>query len=120
MRNFKDALTEGQNKKVRELQTLIKEILARQDESKIEVTSKLKDFQQGQQQTSKMLKDLLAKGEKLRIRDFKAMLIEFRRQRKDRISFQERRRREVKDMLNEFKAQRTEVKQDRLADLREA
>jgi hypothetical protein len=120
LRNFKDALTEGQTENVKELQTLIKEILARQDESKIEVTSKLKEFQQGQQQTSEMLKDLLVRGEKLRIRDFKAMLGEFKRQRAERITCQERRRREVKELLGEFKAKRTEVQQDRLAELQEA
>jgi hypothetical protein len=120
LRNFKDALTEGQTEKVGELQTLIKEILTRQDESKIEVTSKLKEFQQGQQQTSEMLKDLLAKGEKLRIRDFKATLGEFKRQRAERITYQERRRREVKDMLSGFKAKRTEAEQDRLVGLRKA
>jgi len=120
LRNFKDALTEGRIKKVKELQTLIKEILTKQDESKIEVTSKLKEFQQGQQQTSKMLKDLLAKGEELRIRDFKAMLGEFKRQRKERIACQERRRQGVKDMLGEFKAKRTEEEQDRLVGMREA
>jgi len=119
LRDFKDALTKGQVQKVRELQTLIKEILTRQDESKIEVTSKLKEFQQGQQQTSKMLGDLLARGEDLRIRDFKAMLTEFKRQRKERIACQERRRREVKDMLGEFKAKRTEAERDRLVELRE-
>ena len=119
LRDFKDALTKGQVQKVRELQTLIKEILTRQDESKIEVTSKLKEFQQGQQQTSKMLGDLLARGEDLRIRDFKAMLTEFKRQRKERIACQERRRREVKDMLGEFKAKRTEAERNRLVELRE-
>ena len=120
LRNFKDALTEGRTEKVKELQTLIKEILTRQDESKIEVTSKLKEFQQGHQQTSKMFKELLSKGKELRIRHFKAMLGEFKRQRKERIACQERRRREVKDMLGEFKAKRTEIKQDRLAELQEA
>jgi len=120
LRNFKDALTEGHAQKVKELQIVIKEILSRQDESKIEVTSKLKEFQQGQQQTSEMLKDLLAKGEKLRIRDFKATLGEFKRQRKERIACQERRRREVKDMLSEFKAKRAEVEQERFAEPREA
>jgi len=120
LRDFKDALTEGQTQKAKELQTLIKEILTKQDESKIEVTSKLKEFQQGQQQTSKMLGDLLAKGKELRIRDFKATLGEFKRQRAERIAYQERRRREVKDMLSEFKAKRTEVEQYRLAELQEA
>jgi len=120
LRNFKDALTEGQTEKVKELQTLIKEILTRQDESKIEVTSKLKEFQQGQQQTSKMLKELLTRGEELRIRDFKTMLAEFKRQRKERIACQERRRQKVKDMLGEFKAKRTEAEQDRLIEMRNA
>jgi len=120
LRNFKEALTEGHAQKVRELQTVIKEILSRQDESKIEVTSKLKEFQQGQQQTSEMLGDLLSRGEDLRIRDFKAMLTEFKKQRKERIACQEQRRREVKELLGEFKAKRTEVEQDRLAEPREA
>jgi hypothetical protein len=119
LRDFKDALTEGQTQKAKELQTLIKEILTKQDESKIEVTSKLKEFQQGQQQTSKMLGDLLAKGEELRIRDFKVMLGEFKRQRAERIAYQERRRREVKDMLSEFKAKRTEAERNRFAELQE-
>jgi len=120
LRNFKDALTEGQAEKVKELQTLIKDILSKQDKSKIEVTSKLKEFQQGQQQTSKMLRDLLAKGEKLRIRDFKAMLAEFKKQREQRIACQERRREEVRDMLGKFKAERTQAERERLAELREA
>jgi hypothetical protein len=120
LRNFKDALTEGQAQKAKELQTLIKEILSRQDENKNNVKLKLKEFQEGQQQTSKMLRDLLAKGENLRIRDFKVMLAEFGRQRKERIAGQERRRQKVKDMLSGFKAKRTEVEQDRLADQRQA
>jgi len=120
LRNFKDALTEGQAEKVKELQKLIKEILSKQDESKIEVTSKLKEFQQGQQQTSKMLKDLLAKGEELRIRHFKTMLVEFKRQRKERIACQRQRRQDVKNMLDAFKAKRTETEQDRLVELQKA
>jgi hypothetical protein len=114
LRNFKDALTEGRVQKVRELQTLIKEILTKQNESKNNVTSKLKEFQQGQQQTSKMLGDLLAKGEDLRIRDFKTMLVEFNRQRKERITCQQQRSREVKNMLDAFKTKRTKAEQDRL------
>jgi len=120
LRGFKDALTKGHVQKVRELQTRVKEILTKQDESRIEVTSKLKEFQQGQQQTSKMLGDLLTRGKELRIRDFKAMLTEFKRQRKERIACQERRRREVKNMLGEFKAKRTKAERDRLVELQEA
>ncbi len=118
--SFTDALLQGQSQKAKEGQTLIREILSRQDESKIEVTSRLKEIQQGQEQTSKMLKDLLTKGEALRIRDFKAMLGEFKRQRNKRIAGHEQRRREVQEMLNEFKARRTDAKRDRFAELQEA
>lgn len=117
LRAFKDALTKGQAQEVKELQKLIKEILSKQDESKNEVTSKLKEFQQGQQQTSKMLNELLGRGEELRIRHFKAMLAEFKRQRAERIACQEQRRREVRDMLGKFKVNRAWAEQERLADL---
>ncbi len=117
LRGFKDALTEGQTQKVKELQALIKEILTKQDESKIEVTSKLKEFQQGQQQASKMLKDLLAKGEELRIRDFKAMLRQFECYHADRIASKEERRRIVRKMLDGFKVKRTETERNCLAGL---
>jgi len=120
LRNFKNVLTEGQAEKVKELQTLIEKILSKQNESKNEVTSKLKEFQQGQQQTSKMLRELLTKGEKLRIKDFKEMLVEFEKLRERRIACQGQRRREVKDMLGKFKAKRTRAEQERLAELRKA
>ncbi|OHB78571.1 MAG: hypothetical protein A2Z25_14810 [Planctomycetes bacterium RBG_16_55_9] len=116
---FKDALIAGQGEKVQDLQTLIRSILSQQDQNKNEVASKLKELQHGQQQTSKMLRDLLAKGEELRIRDFKAMLAEFKRQRAERIAGQERRRRQVKDMLSEFKAKRTETEQDKSVEQQE-
>jgi hypothetical protein len=120
LKEFKDALIEGHAQKVNKLQILIKKILSKQDESRNEVTSKLKEFQQGQQQTSKMLRDLLGKGEKLRIKDFKAMLVEFRKQREQRIACQERRREDVRNMLGKFKAERTQAERERLAELREA
>lgn len=116
LRNFKDALTEGQAQKVKELQALIKETLTKQDENKNKVTSKLKELQQGQQQTSKMLKELLAKGEELRIRDFKTMLKKFEFYHADRVAHKEERRRKVRKMLDGFKAKRTEVEQGCLAE----
>lgn len=116
LQEFRDALTEGRAEKVRELQILIREILSKQDECKNKVTSKLEQFQQGQRQTSKMLKELLAKGEKLRIRDFKEMLAEFKKQRRKREARREQRRRQVRDMLGRFKAERTEAERTRLED----
>ena len=118
LREFRDALVAGRADKVKELHTLIKEILSQQGESKDAITSKLENFQEGQRQTSKMLKGLLAKGEKLRIRDFKAMLAEFKKQRQERVTGHKQRRQQVRDMLDKFKAERTEAERDRLADQR--
>jgi len=120
LRNFTDALAKGEAQRVKEFHTAIKDILDRQEQRKREVTSKLKEFQKEQQETAKMLKDLSAKGRKLRIKDFKLMLIEFKRQRKERIARQEERRQEVKDMLDEFKAKRTNAERARLTEQREA
>lgn len=116
LRDFKDALVTGQAEKVKDLQTFIREILNKQDENKNEVASRIREFENGQRQTSEMLRDLLAKGEELRIRDFKTMLAEFRRQRAERIAASEQRRREVRAMLGQFNAKRTEVEQRRFAE----
>ena len=60
-----------------------------------------------------MLRDLLAKGRELRIKDLKSTLAEFGRQRSERLVQQGQRREEVQDMLREFRAQRVEAEQDR-------
>ncbi len=116
--SFTQALVQGQEAEV--WHAHIKEILSKQNESKMEVTAELNELQQGQQQTSKMIKGLLDKGEALRLKDFKAMLGEFKKQRKDRMASQQQRRRDVKTMLDEFKAQRTEAEHERLLELQEA
>ena len=115
LRSFKDALAKGEAQRVREFQTLIKEIFAEQEKRKEEVVSKLKEFQKEQQGMAKMLKSLLAKGRELRIRDLKLMLADFKKQRKERIARQQERQQEVQNLLGEFKAERAEVAQNRLA-----
>ena len=115
LRNFKDALAKGEAQRVREFQTVIREILAEQERRKEEVISNLKEFQKEQQETAKMLKNLLAKGRELRIRDLKLMLAEFKKQQEERIAHQQERRQEVQTLLGEFKAERAEVAQSRLA-----
>lgn len=102
----KDALAKGEAERIKEFQALIKEILAKQDERKNEVTSKLKEFQKEQQEVAKRLKELLAKGNQLRIRDLKSMLKEFKAQNKERIARQEERRDGVWSMLGDFKNER--------------
>ena len=61
----------------------------------------------------KKLKELLAKGRDLRIKDFKSMLEEFNISHKERITRQEERGEEVQRMLGNFKKKRVEVDRSR-------
>jgi len=91
---------------------MIKDILARQDERKDEVTSRLKDFQNAQQEMAKRLKELLAKGRELRIKDLKSMLKELKVEYKERIARQEERREEVRNLLGGFMKERVEANEN--------
>jgi len=109
LERFKDSLARGEALRLKEFQSLIKEILAKQDERKDEVTSGLKQFQKEQKILESRLKELLAKGNELRIRDFKLMLKEFKAQHRERIARQEKRRQEVRSMLGDFKKEKIEA-----------
>ena len=103
---FKDSLARGEAQRVKEFQALIKEILAKQDERKDEVSSKLREFQKEQKELVSRLRELLARGGELRIKDLKLMLKEFNAQHKERVTRQEERRGEVRSMLGNFKKER--------------
>jgi hypothetical protein len=115
LRRFKDALVRGEAERVKRFHALIKEILAKQEERKKEVISKLKEFQKEQQEIIKRLKELLAKGRDLRIKDFKSMLKELNTQGKERAARREERRKEVYSMLNDIKKERAEAARKRWA-----
>jgi hypothetical protein len=99
---FKDTIAGGESQRIKEFKSLIQEIIARQDERKNEVTFKLKEFQKQQQELTRTLRDLLAKGRELRIKDFKQMLGEFHERRQERILVQKERRMDVCGRLNEL------------------
>ncbi|MEW6410763.1 MAG: hypothetical protein AB1488_11775 [Nitrospirota bacterium] len=103
---FKDSLARGENQRIKEFQEMIKDIVAKQDKRKEEVTSKLKEFQEKQQVLTSRLRELLSKGRELRIKDFKSMLKEFKAQHKERLAHQEERKKEVRHLLGEFKKKR--------------
>lgn len=103
---FKDALTKGDVQRVKEFHEMIKEILANQDARKEDVTFKLKEVQKEQQEMAKRLKELLAKGGRLRTKDLKSMLLEFSTQHKERLAHREERRQEVNKMIDTFKQER--------------
>ena len=86
LREFRNSLVRGEVQRIKKFQILIKEILARQDERKEEVTSKLKEFQRERKNLALRLKGLLSKGRELRINDLKLMLREFKSRHRERIS----------------------------------
>ncbi|MBS3905444.1 MAG: hypothetical protein KGZ49_00285 [Syntrophaceae bacterium] len=100
---FGNSLSEGEAQRVKEFQQMIKEILAKQTERKDEVISKLKEFKKEQKVLASKLKELLAKGRDLRIRDFKKMLKEFKGHHEERLARQEERKLEVRQLLGERK-----------------
>ena len=115
LKQFRDALAKGEAQRVKEFEMAIKEIFAEQERRKEEVIAKLKEFQQEQQETAKMLRNLLAKGRELRIRDLKSMLAEFQKQRKERVARREKRKEEVLSMLGDFKNARLEIAHSQMA-----
>ena len=103
---IRDQLAKGNTPKILDLLKTIEELLAEQNRSKQELTSNLREAQADQQATVKMVKQLLVKGNTLRIKDFKDMLATIQNQGKERIARKFKRREEVRRMLSTFKQQR--------------
>jgi ElaB/YqjD/DUF883 family membrane-anchored ribosome-binding protein len=103
----KDAIVTGETERVKEFQGMLKDIFARQDERKREVTLKLKDFQRNQQEIKERLEELRTKGRELRIKDLKSMLKKFNIQHRERIAQQIERRDEVHNILDKFRKERS-------------
>lgn len=99
---LKKALSSGEMGRIAEFQEMMKRIVARQDERRMEVISILKEFQKKQWTMVQGLKDLLAKGRDVRIKDLKTMLKELRLQQEKRKAGNKERRIEVRTMLDEF------------------
>lgn len=99
---LKKALSSGEMGRIAEFQEMMKRIVARQDERRMEVISILKEFQKKQWTMVHGLKDLLAKGRDVRIKDLKNMLKELRLQQEKRKAGNKERRIEVRTMLDEF------------------
>jgi hypothetical protein len=96
---FRESLVEGEAQRVKEVQQMIKGILAKQTERKDEVISRLKEYKTEQKLLAFRLKELAAKGRDLRIRDLKRMLDGFRNRYEERLTRQAERKREVRQLL---------------------
>ena len=103
LKRFRDALAGGEAERVKEFQTLIKAILAEQEGRKQSVTAMLLEFQNQQQHSAAGLRELLARGNALRIKDLKLMVKEFGNQREKRLALQINRKDEVAELLGSDK-----------------
>ena len=110
---IRDQLAQGNTRKILDLLKSIKELLAEQAQCKEELTSNLREAQADQQATVMLVRQLLVKGNTLRIKDFKDMLSHIQNQGKERIARKFKRREEVRRMLAEFKQQRNKDTADR-------
>jgi len=110
----RECLNNGQGDKIKEFQSVIKEKFSQVERRKEEVTAKLKELQEEQAKMLIQVKALLAKGNELRIKDFKEMLMEFRMQHKERIVQKLERKKEVRNMLVDFRKRRKQWRRARV------
>ena len=71
LEKFRESITKNESVRIGEFHAFYKEILDNQEVRKKEVVSKLKEFQKEHQEMSIRLKELLAKGRELRLRELK-------------------------------------------------
>lgn len=109
LKECKDALTRGEIGKIKHVQSALKTLFTKQEERKNEIVSRLREFQSEQKEIPRQLADLLAKGECLRIMDFKLMINGIKAQRVERVSLRKTRKEEVAKMLQNFRAQRQKL-----------
>jgi len=86
LEEIRDSLARGETKKIKIFQALIKDILSKQEKRKEEIISGLKNFQNQQRDLAIRLKNLLKRGNDLRIRDLKSMLNEFKARGKEMLN----------------------------------
>ena len=105
-------LTRGESLRIKDFKTTIADIQVYQKKREGEIKKLLKDFQKEREDLNTQLKDLWAKGESLRIRDFKVMIkgIQDRqRERKD----------EVDELLRNLVRERENLKKEAMKALNE-
>lgn len=102
----REALAKGEVERIKELLSMIKKLLTKQDKRKEALTSRLKELQKEQQEVVSKVRALLIKGRELRVRDLKELLQQIKLQRQERIAQKLERREEVRSMLADFKKKR--------------
>jgi hypothetical protein len=116
----RDSAAEDKSVAVSRLHSQLKETPERQEQCRSRMCERLGEFQRKHEALTSMLKDLLARGADLKIRDFKQMLGRFQDDRGKRLARQQERKEETRNLLNEFHVERATVEAQRRKEQRVA
>ncbi|PIP17566.1 MAG: hypothetical protein COX43_03655 [Parcubacteria group bacterium CG23_combo_of_CG06-09_8_20_14_all_35_9] len=116
-RKLRDSLAKSANLRKKDFNKMMEEILQVQTKREENINKMLADFHKEEEQVVAKLKNLLQKGEEIRIKDFKKMLIKIKNSQEVRekstgekvTSEIERMRQEVSEMLTVFKKEREKM-----------
>jgi hypothetical protein len=109
----RDSAAEDKAAEVKRLHNQLKETPERQERCRGRMCEKLREFQRKHEALTSMLRDLLARGEDLKIRDFKQMLGRFKNDRAKRLARQEERNEETRNLLNGSREERAKAQAQR-------
>jgi len=96
---IKKNLAEGEKVRINDFKKMLQDIQAKQEARENEVTTTLKKFQKEYKEMAESLRNLLNKGEAIRVKDFKEMIKNIRSRQIERAN-------EVRERLNEFRKER--------------
>jgi len=110
---FTDDSKKDEDSRIKEFRLFLREIQLQQEKREKEIRGMLKDFREKlelfrreQEQIGETLRELLRKGESLRIKDFKVTLAEIRAQQQNRRIMWEEERKKTREMLGSFQRER--------------
>lgn len=116
-RDLKELLSRNESLRKKDFERMMADIILKQNEREMQVKKMLADFRQEEEEVAKKMRKLLDKGENARIKDFKQMMREIKREqdkptRETNISVAEelqKMREDVYKMLDNFKKERHSV-----------
>jgi len=113
---FTDDLKKDESTRIKDFKLFLRNIQIQQEKRENEVKEMLRDFREkseifrrDQEQIVQTLRDLLSKGDSLRIRDFKVTLAEIQVQQRERKIFWKEERKKTREMLDGFQQERRKV-----------
>jgi len=114
--SLKEKLAKGESLRKKDFDLLIKDIIEKRKQREQDVTGMIEQFKKEEEEMAKGLRQLLNKGEEVRIKDFKKMLARIRARQEERKPEVEELtktaghiKEEVANMLGEFKKEREEI-----------